>query len=61
MAVVGEVFTAAIVVQFDAAAGALVPKTCVSRLGDGLVGGEAVAAVAGLVAEALCVPMLDGC
>ena len=51
-----------IVAQFNAAGGADAPRAEAGRErpGDGLVGGEAVAAFAGGVAEALDGPLLDG-
>ena len=60
--VVGEVLAAVIVAQFDAAGGigGAGAEDVGERLRDRLVGGEAIAALADVVTEALGVPVLDG-
>ena len=62
MEVVGEVLAAVIVAQFDAAGGigGARAEDVGERLSDRFVSGEAIAAFADVVAEALGVPMLDG-
>ena len=60
--VLGEVLAAVVVAQLEAAGGVgqAGAEDSVHRLGEGFVGGEAVAALADVVTEQLAVPVLDG-